>query len=465
MGKVKPRMPLPKREPEERRKSFDEVALGFDEEQALYEAQRCLNCPHQPCTQACPVGIQVPEFIMLLKEKKFEEAFWKVKEKNRIPAITGRVCPQETLCEEACVLAKIGQPIAIGALERFIADWGIKHGLQKEVKKGEEGTGKVAVVGSGPAGVTVAAELAVRGYEVTLFEALHKPGGVLVYGIPEFRLPKKIIRDEIEYLLELGVEIETGVLIGRTHTIKDLFDDGYKSVFIGTGAGTPRFLGIPGENLSFVYTANEFLTRMNLMKAYLFPLYPTPINVGERVAVIGAGNTAMDAARTALRKGARKVYIIYRRTRAEMPARKEEIDNAVEEGVQFMLLASPTKFMGDEKGRVRQIECLKMELGEPDASGRRRPIPIPDSEFIVEADTVVIAIGTRPNPLIQMTTPGLKVHERWGTILVDENFESSIKGLYAAGDVVLGEATVIEAMGTGQKAAWAMHRSMSGKEP
>lgn len=463
MGKIKPRMALPKRPTEERVKDFNEVALGFNEEQALYEAERCLQCPHKPCENACPVGTPVPEFIKLVKEHKFEEAFWKIKEKNRIPAITGRVCPQETLCEEACVMTKVGQPIAIGALERFVADWGIKHGLMKEAEKSEEGRGEIAVVGSGPAGMTVAAEMAVRGYDVTIFEALHKPGGVLVYGIPEFRLPKKIIKDEIEYLLKLGVEIQEGVLVGRTYTIKDLLDDGYKAVFIGTGAGTPKFLGLPGENLSYIYSANEFLTRMNLMKAYLFPLYPTPIKVGETVAVIGAGNTAMDAARTALRKGAKHVYIVYRRTRAEMPARKEEVDNAVEEGVQFILLASPKRFIGDDKGRVKQIECLRMELGEPDESGRRRPIPVPNSEFILNADTVVIAIGTRPNPLIQMTTPGLKVHERWGTILVDDDFQSSIKGVYAAGDVVLGEATVIEAMGTGQKAAWAMHRHLSGR--
>lgn len=460
-SKIKPRMAMPKRSAEERVKDFNEVALGFNEEQALYEAERCLQCPQRPCEKACPVGVPIPEFIKLVKERKFEEAFWKIKEKNRIPAITGRVCPQETLCEKACILAKVGQPIAIGALERFVADWGIRHGLIKEAKKGEEGRGKVAVIGSGPAGMTVAGELAARGYDVTMFEALHKPGGVQVYGIPEFRLPKKIVEYEVEYLLKLGVDIQTGVPVGRTYTIKDLFDDGYRAVFIGTGAGTPKFLGLPGENLSYIYSANEFLTRINLMKAYLFPLYPTPVRVGERVAVIGAGNTAMDAARTALRKGAKQVTIVYRRTKAEMPARKEEVDNAIEEGVQFMFLTAPKRFIGDERGHVKQIECLRMELGEPDETGRRRPIPVPGSEFMLDADTVVIAIGARPNPLIQMTTPGLKVDEREGTILVDENFQTSIKGVYAAGDVVLGEATVIEAMGTGQKAALAMHRYLS----
>jgi len=462
VGKVLPRKEMPRRDPQERIRDFNEVATGFTEEEAVYEASRCLQCPKQPCVSACPVGSLIPEFMKLVKEKDFQKAYEKVREMNRIPAISGRVCPQETLCEEACTLAKVGQPVAIGAVERFIADYALKQGMAKEVRPSERGRLKVAVVGSGPAGLTAAAELAARGHEVKVFEALHKPGGVVFYGIPEFRLPKKIVEQEIAVLKEQGVEFEHGVVVGRTVTIKDLFDDGYDGVFVGTGAGTPKFLGLPGENLNYIYSSNEFLTRVNLLKAYSFPLYGTPVKVGSKVVVIGAGNTAMDSSRTAVRMGADEVYIVYRRSRAEMPARKEEVFNAEQEGVQIMLLTSPTRFLGDEKGCVKSVELQQMQLGEPDESGRRRPRPVSGSEFLKDADTVIIAIGNRVNPLIQMTTPGLETSGDEGLIKVDENGQTSIERLYAAGDVVLGEATVIEAMGTGQRAALSMHRKLTG---
>jgi glutamate synthase (NADPH/NADH) small chain len=460
MAKILPRTQMAKREAEDRIRDFNEVALGLTEEEAIYEANRCLQCPNQPCIAACPVGSLIPQFIKAVKEKDFVRAYDVVREKNRIPAISGRVCPQETLCEEACTLARVGQPVAIGAVERFIADYALKNGISKEVRPGEEGHRKVAVVGSGPAGLTVAAEMVAKGHEVKVFEALHKPGGVVVYGIPEFRLPKKIVQQEVDLLKRQGVQFEHGVIVGRTIKVKDLFDDGYNSVFVGTGAGTPKFMGLPGENYNYIYSSNEFLTRINLLKAYSFPTYGTPVKVGKKVVVIGAGNTAMDSSRTALRMGADEVYVVYRRTRAEMPARKEEVFNAEEEGVQFMLLSAPVRFLGDEKGSVRSVELQAMELGEPDASGRRRPKPLPGSEFIKDADTVVIAIGNKVNPLIQMTTPGLRTEGDEGLIKVDETYESSIKGLFAAGDVVLGEATVIQAMGTGQKAAYSMDRKM-----
>jgi glutamate synthase (NADPH/NADH) small chain len=460
MAKILPRTQMAKREAEDRIRDFNEVALGLTEEEAIYEANRCLQCPNQPCIAACPVGSLIPQFIKAVKEKDFVRAYDVVREKNRIPAISGRVCPQETLCEEACTLARVGQPVAIGAVERFIADYALKNGISKEVRPGEEGHRKVAVVGSGPAGLTVAAEMVAKGHEVKVFEALHKPGGVVVYGIPEFRLPKKIVQQEVDLLNRQGVQFEHGVIVGRTIKVKDLFDDGYNSVVVGTGAGTPKFMGLPGENYNYIYSSNEFLTRINLLKAYSFPTYGTPVKVGKKVVVIGAGNTAMDSSRTALRMGADEVYVVYRRTRAEMPARKEEVFNAEEEGVQFMLLSAPVRFLGDEKGSVRSVELQAMELGEPDASGRRRPKPLPGSEFIKDADTVVIAIGNKVNPLIQMTTPGLRTEGDEGLIKVDETYESSIKGLFAAGDVVLGEATVIQAMGTGQKAAYSMDRKM-----
>jgi len=452
---------MAKRKPEDRVKDFDEVTLGLSDEEAYYEANRCLQCPKQSCISACPVGALIPTFMKAVKERDLAKAYQVVRQKNRIPAISGRVCPQESLCEEECVLARVGQPVAIGAVERYIADYALKNGLTKEVRPGEEERKKVAVVGSGPAGLTVAAEMVAKGCEVKVFEALHRPGGVVLYGIPEFRLPKKIVEQEIDSLKRQGVEFENGVIVGRTLTVKDLFDDGFDSVFVGTGAGSPKFMGLPGESLNYIYSSNEFLTRINLLKAYSFPTYGTPVKVGQKVVVIGAGNTAMDSSRTALRMGADEVYIVYRRTRAEMPARKEEVLNAEEEGVQLMMLYSPVRFMGDEGGSVKGVELQSMELGEPDASGRRRPKPVEGSGFLKEADTVVMAIGNRVNPIIQMTTPGLATTGEEGLIKVDETYESSIKGLYAAGDVVLGEATVIEAMGTGQKAALSMQRKMA----
>ena len=460
MGKVQPRAQMAKRAAEDRVRDFNEVALGFTDEEAAYEASRCLQCPKQPCISACPVGAQIPLFMKAMKEKDMGKAYDLVREKNRIPAISGRVCPQESLCEEECTLARIGQPVAIGAVERYIADYALKNGLSKEVRPGEEGRKRVAVVGSGPAGLTVAAEMIAKGHEVKVFEALHKPGGVVLYGIPEFRLPKKIVEQEVDALKRQGVEFEHGVIVGRTVKVRDLFDDGFDSVFVGTGAGSPKFMGLPGESLNYIYSSNEFLTRINLLKAYSFPTYGTPVKVGQKVVVIGAGNTSMDSARTALRMGADEVYIMYRRTRAEMPARKEEVFNTEEEGAQFMMLSSPTRFLGDDKGSVKGVELQSMELGEPDASGRRRPKPVEGSEFMKDADTVVIAIGNRVNPLIQMTTPGLATAGEEGLIRVDDTYESSIKGLYAAGDVVLGEATVIQAMGTGQKAAQSMNHKM-----
>jgi glutamate synthase (NADPH/NADH) small chain len=460
MGKVQPRAQMAKREAEDRVRDFNEVALGLTDEEAFYEANRCLQCPQQPCISACPVGAEIPLFMRAVKEKDMGKAYDIVREKNRIPAISGRVCPQESLCEEECTLARIGQPVAIGSVERYIADYALKNGLTKEIRPGEEGRKKVAVVGSGPAGLTVAAEMIAKGHEVKVFEALHKPGGVVLYGIPEFRLPKKIVEQEVDALKGQGVEFEHGVIVGRTVKVRDLFDDGFDSVFVGTGAGSPKFMGLPGESLNYIYSSNEFLTRINLLKAYSFPTYGTPVKVGQKVVVIGAGNTSMDSARTAVRMGADEVYIMYRRTKAEMPARKEEVFNAEEEGAQFMMLASPTRFLGDDKGSVKGVELQSMELGEPDASGRRRPKPVVGSEFMKDADTVVIAIGNRVNPLIQMTTPGLATAGEEGLIRVDDTYESSIKGLYAAGDVVLGEATVIQAMGTGQKAAMSMNRKM-----
>jgi len=460
MGKVQPRAQMSKREAEDRVRDFNEVALGLTDEEAAYEANRCLQCPKQPCITACPVGALIPLFMKAVKEKDMSKAYDLVREKNRIPAISGRVCPQESLCEEECTLARIGQPVAIGAVERYIADYALKNGLSREIRPGEEGRKRVAVVGSGPAGLTVAAEMIAKGHEVKVFEALHKPGGVVLYGIPEFRLPKKIVEQEVDALKRQGVEFEHGVIVGRTVKVKDLFDDGYDSVFVGTGAGSPKFMGLPGENMNYIYSSNEFLTRINLLKAYCFPTYGTPVKVGQKVVVIGAGNTSMDSARTALRMGADEVYIMYRRTRAEMPARKEEVFNAEEEGAQFMMLSSPTRFLGDDKGSVKGVELQSMELAEPDASGRRRPKPVAGSEFMKDADTVVIAIGNRVNPLIQMTTPGLATAGEEGLIKVDDTYESSIEGLYAAGDVVLGEATVIQAMGTGQKAASSMGHKM-----
>ena len=459
-----PRQPMPEQPPQERIKNFDEVPLGYDEKTAMLEAERCLQCKNPPCVKGCPVEVDIPGFIRLIREGKFIEAARKIKETNSLPAICGRVCPQENQCEKMCVRAKRDAPVAIGNLERFAADYEREHGAV-EIPEIPPPTGmRVAVVGSGPAGLTAASELAKKGHQVTIFEALHEPGGVLIYGIPEFRLPKAIVKAEVEYVKALGVEIKTNMPIGRVYTIDELFEMGYDAVFLGVGAGTPNFLGIPGENLIGVVTANEFLTRVNLMRAYLFPEYDTPVYIGRRVAVIGGGNVAMDAARTALRLGAEEVTIVYRRSRAEMPAREEEIRHGEEEGVKFQFLTNPVRFIGDDEGKLRGMECIRMRLGEPDESGRRRPIPIEGSEFVMDVDMAIIAIGTSAQPLIKMTTPDLKLNER-GYIVVDpETGATSKEGVYAGGDIVTGAATVILAMGAGRRAAAAIHEYLMEKK-
>jgi len=456
-------VPMPKQKPEVRRRNFNEVALGYTEEQAVAEANRCLQCPKPQCVQGCPVEIDIPAFIKLLREGKFEESIKKIKEKNSLPAICGRVCPQEEQCQKFCVLGKVGDPVSIGRLERFVADWERAKGVSVPEKAPPTGK-RVAIIGAGPAGLTAAADLAKLGHEVVIFEALHVPGGVLVYGIPEFRLPKSIVQAEVDYIKKLGVELRLGYLIGRIHTIPELLkEEGFDAVFIGTGAGLPTFLGVPGEDLGGIYSANEFLIRVNLMKSYAFPEYDTPIRIGRHVAVIGGGNVAMDSARSALRLGAEEVCIVYRRSREEMPARKEEIENAEEEGILCKFLANPTRFIGDEKGWVKQMECICVELGPPDESGRRRPVPVKGSEFTMDVDTVIIAIGRTPNPIIQRTTEGLAV-TKWGTILTDENGKTSLEGVYAGGDIVTGEATVISAMGAGKRAARAIHEYLMNKK-
>ena len=465
MSKPKPKIrkevvPMRKQDPKERVNNFNEVALGYTEEQAVAEAERCLQCREAQCVKGCPVEVEVPTFINLIRERKFDEAIRKIKEKNSLPAICGRVCPQEEQCQANCTLGKVGDPVSVGRLERFVADWERERGYeipQKSVSTGK----KVAIVGAGPAGLTAAADLAKLGYEVVIFEALHKPSGVLIYGIPEFRLPKKIVEAEAEYIEKLGVTIKTNAMIGKLYTLKELLEQ-FGAVFIGTGAGLPSFMGILGENLCGIYSANEFLIRVNLMKAYAFPEYDTPIYVGEKVAVIGGGNVAMDAARCALRLGAKEVKIVYRRSREEMPARAEEIENAEEEGIVFEFLTNPKRFVGNERNWVKAMECIRMRLGEPDESGRRRPVPIEGSDFIMDVDTVIIAIGRSPNPIIQQTTEGLQV-TKWGTIIVDENGKTSLEGVYAGGDIVTGEATVISAMGAGKKAAKAIHEYLMKK--
>jgi len=455
---------MPKQDPKERTKNFNEVAKGYTIEMALEEANRCLNCKNPQCRKGCPVEIDIPAFIKLIKEEKFEEAIKKIKEKNALPAICGRVCPQEEQCQKFCVLGLKGESVAIGRLERFAADYERENGIINVEKYGSDG-GRVAVIGSGPAGLTVAAELAKLGHRIEVFESLHTAGGVLMYGIPEFRLPKAIVQSEVEYVKKLGVVFHLDATIGKLTTIRELFENGFDAVFIGSGAGLPSFLQIPGENLNGVYSANEFLIRTNLMKAYLFPEYDTPIKVGKIVAVIGGGNVAMDAARSALRLGAEEVYIIYRRSREELPARLEEVENAEEEGITFMLLTNPIRFIGDERGNLKMMECIKMELGAPDESGRRRPVPIKGSEFKLEVDTAIIAIGQTPNPLIQRTTEGLKT-TKWNTIIVEEETgQTSLEGVYAGGDVVSGAATVISAMGAGKKAAKAIHEFIMKKKP
>ena len=444
---------MPCQDPKVRAKNFDEVALGYAEEAAVDEAERCLGCKKEPCREGCPVQVPIPQFITKIKERDFEGAIKTIKEKNALPAVCGRVCPQEAQCEKFCVRAKKGEPVGIGRLERFIADWERAKGVSPVECAPPTGK-KVAVVGSGPAGLTVAADCAQAGHKVSMFEALHVPGGVLMYGIPEFRLPKGIVQAEIENLKKMGVEIEVDSVIGAIDTVDELLEnEGYDAVFLGTGAGLPYFLGIPGENLNGVYSANEFLTRTNLMKGYLFPEYDTPVKVGRKVAVLGGGNVAMDCARTALRLGAEEVYIIYRRSMEELPARVEEVHHAEEEGVIFKLLTNPTKIIGDEENWVTSMECLKYELGEPDASGRRSPVPIKGSEFTVAVDTVVVAIGQGPNPLVPRTTKGLETNKKGNIVASEETGATSKPKCYAGGDVVTGAATVIKAMGAGRVAA------------
>jgi glutamate synthase (NADPH/NADH) small chain len=455
---------MPRQEPEIRAKNFNEVALGYTPELAQAEAERCIQCPKRNCVAGCPVNVDIPDFIKALREGDMPEAVRILKSKNALPGVCGRVCPQETQCEEVCSLNKMGAPIAIGRLERYVADWERRNKGENEQKPDPPPpTGKkVAVVGSGPAGLTAAADLARAGHSVTIFEALHVAGGVLMYGIPEFRLPKEIVQAEVDFVSSLGVEVKLDSVIGRISTLDELLADGYHAVFLGTGAGLPMFLNIPGENLNGVYSANEFLTRVNLMKAYLFPEYDTPVKLGRRVAVIGGGNVAMDSARCALRLGAEKVYIIYRRSEAEMPARREEVENAQEEGIDFRLLTNPKRFIGDEQNRLVSIECYRMELGEPDDSGRRRPIVKEGSEFIIDVDVAVVALGTTPNPLIASTTKGLETTGR-GTVVADEETGKTVKDkVWAGGDIVTGAATVISAMGAGKRAAADIDRCLKG---
>jgi glutamate synthase (NADPH/NADH) small chain len=447
--------PMPEQPPAERIHNFNEVPYGYTPEQAMAEARRCLQCKNPRCVEGCPVGIDIPGFLQLIAEGDFQGAINLIHRANALPAITGRVCPQETQCEAVCTLCKKYEPVAIGRLERFVADWEAAQGTLPVPPLPPPTGKKVAVVGSGPAGITVAADLAKMGHEVTIFEALHEPGGVLIYGIPEFRLPKEIVRREVDYVRRLGVKIVTDFVVGRTATLEELLQE-FDAVFLGTGAGLPWFLNIPGENLNGVYSANEYLTRVNLMKAYLFPEYDTPVARGRRVVTIGGGNVAMDAARTALRMGAEESIIVYRRSREEMPARLEEIHHAEEEGVQFMFLTTPVAFHGDDNGRVKELECLRNELGEPDESGRRRPIPIPNSNFRIPCDLAIIAIGQSPNPLIPTTTPQLKIG-KGGVVVVDEKtMKTSVKGVFAGGDVATGGATVILAMGQARIAAKAI---------
>jgi len=459
-----PRQPMPQQDPKVRAQNFNEVALGYTEEQAIAEAKRCIQCKKPTCIAGCPVEIDIPAFIDLIANGKFDKANEKLKETNSLPAICGRVCPQEDQCEKVCVFSKKNEPIAIGRLERFAADRVIRSEpplilplTKGEMSRSDRGGEKVAVVGSGPAGLTCAGDLAKMGYAVTMFESLHQTGGVLSYGIPEFRLPKSIVQFEVDGIRKLGVDIQVDALIGRTLTIDELLKKGYKAIFIGSGAGLPQFLKIPGENLGGVYSANEFLTRVNLMKAYLFPEYLTPVKIGKKVVVVGGGNVAMDAARCALRLGANEVTIVYRRSEAEMPARIEEIERAKEEGVKFKILTNPTRILGKD-GWVSQMEVLKMELGEPDESGRRRPVPVKGSEYLIDVDTVVVAIGNNPNPLLPREIKGLNV-EKWGGVVVDPaTGQTSIPHIFAGGDIVSGAATVIEAMGAGKRAARAIDR-------
>ncbi|MFC1494160.1 NADPH-dependent glutamate synthase [Thermodesulfobacteriota bacterium] len=456
-----PRQPMPEQKAEVRRRNFEEVPLGYTEEAAVKEASRCIQCKKPSCVNGCPVSVDIPGFIQLLKNKKFTESIRHIWTKNALPAVCGRVCPQEIQCEGLCILSKKGEAVAIGNLERFAADLEREHGKGELPPKDEPTGKKVAVVGSGPSGLTVAGDLLLKGHDVTIFEAFHKPGGVLVYGIPEFRLPKEIVFSEVNFLERLGATLECNAVIGRTVELDELFEQGYDAIYLGVGAGLPSFLGIPGENLIGIYSANEYLTRSNLMKAYLFPEYDTPIVKGKNVAVFGAGNVAMDSARTAMRLGADNVRIVYRRSREEMPARAAEIHHAEEEGIEFYLLTAPLRFTGDENGRVTGMECIKMELGEPDDSGRRRPVPIDGSKFKLECDLAVISVGSGANPLLTQSTEGLDLNE-WGYIIADpETGKTSKKGVWAGGDIVTGSATVILAMGAGRLASESIHKYLS----
>lgn len=454
---------MPEQDAKTRAHNFNEVALGYDDELARAEAERCLSCKAAPCRKGCPVDVDIPSFIKYIKEGDVEAAIANIKEVNRLPAVCGRVCPQEDQCEKFCVLAKKGEAVGIGRLERYAADYARAKGEIIQAVEPATDAPRVAIIGSGPASLTAAGELAKKGCCVTVFEALHLPGGVLMYGIPEFRLPKDIVQAEIDNLRKMGVEIEVNAVIGKTFTVDELMEEeGFDAVFIGTGAGLPHFMGVPGENLNGVYSANEFLTRCNLMKAYRFPEAGTPIHVGKKVAVVGGGNVAMDAARTALRLGAEEVHIVYRRSETELPARLEEVHHAKEEGIIFTLLTAPVEVQGSE-GWVTGLKCIRMELGEPDASGRRRPVEIAGSEFVLETDTVVIAIGQGPNPLVQSTTRGLEINKKGNIVAHEETGATSKPGVFAGGDIVTGAATVILAMGAGKKAAEAIYTYLKEK--
>ncbi len=456
--------PMPEQPPEERVRNFYEVPIGYTPEQAMAEAERCIQCKKPLCVGGCPVNINIPWFIKFIAEGKFLEAAHKLKETNGLPAVCGRVCPQEDQCEKVCIVGRKGDPVSIGRLERFAADFERDHG-EVAVPVIPTSTGKkIAVVGAGPAGLTVAGDMIKKGHKVTVFEALHTPGGVLVYGIPEFRLPKKIVEAEVDYLKRMGVEMRLNAVIGKLETIDEILDDGYEAVFIATGAGAPKLMHIPGENLVGVYSANEYLTRVNLMKAYQFPDYDTPVLLGRHMVVIGAGNTAMDASRTALRLGPEEVTIVYRRSREEMPARAEEIHHGEEEGLKFQLLTNPVRFIGDHEGKLTAVECVKMELGEPDESGRRRPVAIKGSEFTIEADIAIISVGNDVNPLVPDSAPDMKI-TKWGTIIIDqETGRTNKRGVFAGGDIVRGGATVILAMGDGRRAANSMHEFLNTGE-
>jgi len=459
-----PRQAMPTQDPDVRAKNFNEVALGYNLETAVLEANRCLKCKKPQCVAGCPVEIDIPKFISALAEGDLQTAAATLKGDNNLPAICGRVCPQETQCEILCVLGKKFEPVAIGRLERFVADWERDQGDLEKPELPPPSGKRVAVIGAGPAGLTCAGDLARYGHQVTILEALHAPGGVLIYGIPEFRLPKDVVRAEVDYVKSLGVELRLNTVIGKLYTIDELLNkEGFDAVFLGTGAGLPRFMGIPGENYNGVYSANEFLTRVNLMKGYLFPKYDTPVKVGKKVAVVGAGNVAMDASRCALRLGADEVHIVYRRSRQEVPARAEEVHHAEEEGIIFDFLTNPVEIYGNEKGWVRGMRVIRMELGEPDASGRRRPIPIPGSEYDIEVNIVIMALGTSPNPLVFQDAGGLE-RTRWGTVVANEQTGRTTKeGVWAGGDVVTGAATVISAMGAGKQAAVDINRYLRGE--